>query len=260
MADDAACFGCGGRFAGATLKDVGDAFFCPTCFARLLAPVSDRPGTVSDDVAALPTAPKRPRRQPEPEPLEAAFGLCFLCMSPVGSDAFVRLRDFVICRPCSDELMREPVEAEPPPRVVSAVVEMPARTGRPVGPRHTPGTGTDVCAGCGRLMPGPGSYRLIDDQPFCPACAPMSHLFSARPHYGATPTPALTPAIVPVGVRLCDCCVRPLVGDQFSITGGYWICLACLDSDARLAHAVARARYRRRLERMKAAMDDDGSS
>jgi hypothetical protein len=243
MADDATCFGCGGRFDGAALKDVGDAFFCPSCFARLLAPVVDR---APPEEPAL--TPSQRRRVPEPEPLEASFGLCFLCMSPVGSDAFVRLRDFVICRPCSEELMREPVPPDPPPHVTAAVVEIPAHTRRPVRPSHTPGTGTEECAGCGRLMPGPGSYRLIDGQPFCPACAPL-----AKP-YGATPTPALTPAVVPAGVRLCDCCVRPLVGDQFRITGGYWICLACLDSDARLAHAVARARYRRRLERMKAAM------
>jgi hypothetical protein len=247
MADAATCFGCAGRFDATALKDVGDAFFCPACFARLLAPVADRPP------ADEPVIPSRPRRQPEPEPLESAFGLCFLCMSAVGDDAFVRLRDFVICRPCSEELMREPVEEAPAPRVTAGVVEIPAHTGRPVAPKHTPGTGTEHCAGCGRLMPGPGSYHLIEGQPFCPACAPRA----VHKPYGATPTPALTPAVVPVGVRLCDCCVRPLVTDQFRITAGYWICLACLDSDAQLAHAVARARYRRRLERMKAAMDQE---
>jgi hypothetical protein len=262
--DQGTCFGCAGRFDRSALKDVGDAFFCPGCFARLLAPVADRAPALpyaEADSDEVPLIPPRPRRVPEPEPLESAFGLCFLCMSPVGSDAFVRLRDFVICRPCSEELMREPVEVEPPPPVTKAVVEMPPRgMSRPVAPRHTPGTGTEVCTGCGRLMPGPGSYRLIDDQPFCPACAPMASSLpvpDGLPHYGATPTPALTPAVVPHGVRLCDCCVRPLVDDQFRITSGYWICLACLDSDTRLAHAVARARYRRRLERMKAQLGQD---
>jgi hypothetical protein len=248
MADEATCFGCAGRFERAVVKDVGDAFFCPNCFARLLAPVADRAPSVDE-----PLPSQKLRRVPEPEPPEAALGLCFLCMSAVGADAFVRLRDFVICRPCSDELMRDPVEeAEMAPHPVRAVVEFPPQKARPVAPRHTPGTGTEVCAGCGRLMPGPGSYRLIDGLPYCPACAPQASL---PPSYAKTPTPALTPAVVPFGVRLCDCCVRPLADDQFRITGGYWICLACLDSDARLAHAVARARYRRRLARMQAAME-----
>jgi hypothetical protein len=263
----ATCFGCAGSFEKTALKDVGDALFCGNCFARLLRPVVEHDG---DPVEALLSRPPPP---PAPDPVESALGLCFLCMEPVGADAFVRLREFVICQTCSEELMRDlpapsvdpgsapgslpspDAPAVAPRKAPPAIIDTSALEGGRPGPRFTPGAGTELCAGCGRSMPGPGSYRVIGDRPFCPACAPLA---PRRPPVELTPTPAPTPEPVPVGVVLCDCCVRPLVANQFRLTGGYWLCLACLDSDTALAVAVARARYRRRLARMQRSLDDDG--
>jgi hypothetical protein len=252
----AICFGCGGQFDRGGLKDVGDALFCPSCFARLRAPIREADGDQQD--AAIERVLSRGRREPAtptPGPVEPV-GLCFLCGRPAGADAFVRLREFVICRACSEELTEDmttpgpsPIAATPP--VPPADIEIAPGAARPA---HTPGTGTEVCAGCGRWMPGPGSYRLVDGRPFCPACAPLAAPGPAAPGgrpRRPTPTPAPTPEVVPVDTPLCDCCVRPLVASQFRATGGFWLCLACLDSDERLALAIARARYRRRLARMQ---------
>src|SRR4051812_10275828 len=101
MGDGAAiCFGCAGTFARDALKEVGDALFCVNCFARLLAPVADRDRT--EELLSRP----RPVR-PTPDLSVPTLAMCFLCGEPAGADAFVRLREFTICRSCSEELTRD---------------------------------------------------------------------------------------------------------------------------------------------------------
>jgi hypothetical protein len=239
----AICFGCAGSFAHEALKEVGDALFCGSCFARLMAPVADRA-----PLEPIVTAPRPPAKTPP----FTTLGHCFLCSGPVGADAFVSLREFMICRSCSEELTRDLQPAEAGVPTPEAVVERAPAAARPV---VTPGTGTEICAGCGRLMPGPGSYRLIDGQPYCPACAPFAPTADGQ-RRRPTPTPPPTPEPVPVATPLCDCCVRPLAGDQFRALGGFWLCLACLGSDETLALAIARARYRRRLARLRANLGE----
>lgn len=246
MPDSAAiCSGCAGRFDPDALTERADQAYCGPCLARLGRPVVERDGALFESLLNRPRAAR-----PAEGDGDSGLGLCFLCSQGVGSDAFVRLRQFVICHRCSQELMTDaPAVEEAPP----AVVERGPAAARPARPAHTPGTGTEVCAGCGRLMPGPGSYRVVNGRPHCPACAPLA----ARAQVPRRPTPTPLPTPEPVTTPLCDCCVRPLAGDQFRAAGGFWLCLACLDSDEPLALAVARARYRRRLARMKAQLDPD---
>lgn|GEM_PF-4591299 len=157
---------------------------------------------------------------------------CFICGAPLEGAAFVALRGFAICEACSRGLIREDLpgaavanDDQPPPRDELRDMRQALR-GPPV---ETPGTGTEWCARCGRAMPGRGSYQLVDGRPHCAACV------AAR---SATPDPTA-----------CEACQRPVSAGTLRETHGFWLCVACLDSDPELARAVAKAHHRRRLAR-----------
>jgi len=142
---------------------------------------------------------------------------CFLCGGALDDGADVRLRGFAICTACAAELSADDRSDEPTV--------------------HTPGAGTVLCARCGRSMPGPGSYRLVDEEPRCPACAPL-HAEDADTISPADPD------------TTCAACQRTLPRGELRTARGFRLCAACLDSDPVLALALARARHRRALQHL----------
>jgi hypothetical protein len=242
-----ACFGCGKSFDRALLEEVGDALFCRLCLGRLLRRVDERDGAdrtgarapASDAVAVIAPAADAP---------------CFLCGETLEGEAFVRLRGFAICAACSRAFAVDPVEEE----------DGRAAT-PPAGGDHGPdrdhdgdasgasgrngGTAAPIerCAGCERILPGPGSYRLLEGRPHCPECV------AARPvprRGGADPD-----------AEACDACRRAVDIGALRSVRGFRLCLACIESDRELALSVAQARHRRRLEdegrRLLGEEDDD---
>jgi hypothetical protein len=133
---------------------------------------------------------------------------CFLCGGPLGGGDHVALRGFAICADCTHELGQDDSDELAAARDRRAV--------------RTPGTGTVWCAGCGRPMPGPGSFRWVGGEPRCPGCAPLP----------AAP--------------VCAACGGQAVGPLRAVHG-FLVCAACLDSHPTLALAIARARHRRAL-------------
>ncbi len=249
----AACFGCGGRFERAQLEEVGDTVFCAACLARMLRRIDER-GAIAGPTAltALHVAPAS--RMPELPPADPP---CFICDAPLEGTAFVELRGFSICAACSRGLLSEEVPAAAASALVAnddrpiaglAGPDDPARHGA-VRPRviETPGAGTEWCSGCGRAMPGPGSYQVVDGRPHCAACVAQR-----RP----TPRDASTDA--PGIPEICDACRRPAAPSTLRDTRGFALCLACLDSDAALALALAQAHHRRRLARAGRRILDGG--
>jgi hypothetical protein len=234
------CFGCGGAFERALLEEVGDQLFCRLCLGRLLRRVEER-GASPADVSVLTASDAAPSAAsgsasaptvaftPNGTPVEAP---CFLCGGPLGGEAFVRLRGFAICNGCSRALAGD----GPPEDSEDDVAPAPAA---PPEEPVTPGSGVEWCAGCGRAMPGPGSYRVIEGQRLCAACA------AERP-------------AAPRTHELCDACRRPTPADSLRPTRGFRICVACNESDPALALALAQARHRRRLERQSRRLLDDG--
>jgi hypothetical protein len=150
---------------------------------------------------------------------------CFLCGGPLEAGTGGELVGFAICAACVAALV---AEADAP-----IDDELAAARDRK-GARVTPGAGTDWCAGCGRPMPGPGSFRVIDGAPHCPACAPPG-------------VPGTT----------CAACGEPGIGPLRS-AHGFQLCAACLDSHPTLALAIARARHRRALAHLGRRLLDDG--
>ncbi|MGC4067272.1 MAG: hypothetical protein QM784_22045 [Polyangiaceae bacterium] len=134
-------------------------------------------------------------------------------------------------------------------------------------------------------MPGPGSYRLLDGKPYCPACVPFYAAWRQKTE-GEVHAPvvdgvlatfasrsdatsrsdamsrsrelgALTRGREPgelgteargrePGARECDCCGRALMREP-APREGYLLCEACEGSDAELALSVAKLRHRHRL-------------
>jgi hypothetical protein len=113
-------------------------------------------------------------------------------------------------------------------------------------------------------MPGPGSYRMIDGNPYCAACLP----FFAQRHGSTSDSgaglclprpPSARQArgdTSPGSANSCDCCRRALE-PGVSWLDGFRLCSACTGSDLELALSVARARHRRRLARLRAELEGD---
>lgn len=223
-----ACFGCGGSFDRPLLEEVGDALFCRLCIGRLLRRVeerdadSDRPGprAASDTIAV--TAP-------------AADAPCFLCGEALEGEAFVRLRGFAICAACSRAFAVDPVdEGTRTAPVAEADRDHDGATNGASDRSAAPAT-IERCAGCGRILPGPGSYRLLEGRPHCPDCVaarPVPRRRSADPD-----------------AESCDACRRAVDAGHLREVRGFRLCLPCIESDRELALSVAQARHRRRLER-----------
>ncbi len=240
----AVCFGCGGRFERAQLEDVGDTVFCRACLARMLRRVDERD-------ARLPPRAEPPAPSAAVSAMPPADAPCFICGHPLEGEAFVELRGFAICTACSRGL----VGGDDLPAASAANDDRPAE---PRGPRDvlrgpaldTPGTGTEWCSRCGRAMPGPGSYQLVDGRPHCAACIATRAAESVPPPPLPPPSPSPSPgepATLRVVPATCDACLRAVA--TVRETRGFALCLACLDSDATLALALAQAHHRRRLER-----------
>ncbi|HEX3475003.1 MAG TPA: hypothetical protein VHT91_08175 [Kofleriaceae bacterium] len=268
----AACFGCGARDQ---LQEVGDTVFCPACLGRMLRRVDERTaespggrgrgGPIAGPADRVPAGRALLARTP------AADALCFLCGDPLNGQGFVELRGFSICAGCSRSLVSEDPadgdgDAGDPPingrsfaagaggeaAVLEDRSELDAAGSaqRPAAaaPIWTPGSSTEWCTRCGRAMPGPGSYVLIDGRPHCAACA------AARMRDG------LRRGDPPASAEVCDACDRALGAGPVAETEGFRLCAACLHSDRELALALARARHQRRLARASRRVldgDDD---
>ena len=262
MTDPAACFGCGERFGLAELKEVGDAVFCRACLGRMLRRVDDRTASsVGPRVVDGPgkgsggsgvSADRAPIAR-----TAAADAPCFLCGEPLAGDAVVELRGFAICARCARGLVGEDPpagESDAPPGdgPTGGEAAGPERAAAPVQERWTPGSGTEWCSRCGRPMPGPGSYVLVDGRPHCAGCAVARASRSGAA--SARPSPEDAPP-----ADACDACDR-LLGAAVPETQGFRLCAACRASDPELALALARARHQRRLARASRRIlegDDD---
>lgn len=246
MTDHAAvCFGCGTSLERELGTLVGDAMFCRGCLGRMLRRVDER-GAVAPAIWAAGRAngtgvavgPAEGAGERPPVAAAApADALCFVCGEPLAGEPAVALRGFAICASCARGLVgddAEPGGDDAEPGGDAAEPPEPARA-IPLHIEVTPGSATEWCSGCGRAMPGPGSYQLLDGRPHCAACV------AAR---GASRE--AEPDAVP---GACDACARVAVPRGLRETRGFWLCAACRSSDPELAVALARARHQRRLAR-----------
>jgi hypothetical protein len=191
--------------------------------------------------------------------LPPADAPCFLCGEPLEGRAFVELRGFAICASCSRGLVGAGspaaeasgagalvIDDDRPVAGDDAADDDPSRRAAPPAHRgqriETPGTATEWCSGCGRAMPGPGSYRLVDGRPHCAACV------AARPSQPPRPQPSVEAPAAALE-DTCDACRRPAAPGALSEARGFRLCVACLDTDPALALALAQARHRQQLER-----------
>jgi hypothetical protein len=266
------CFGCGNRFARELLEEVGDTVFCRACHARMLRRIDERRARSE---SSGPTATDaRPPARGTASPLDgahpadraamakptAADAPCFVCGGPLAGATLFEVRGFAICGSCARSLIGDESAAVEPdlddaddeldaaPRPIA-----PEGSGQAAGPLgsmtregssriiDTPGTGTEWCSGCGRAMPGRGSYQLIAGRPYCPACVATRSAKTGPVRAVAEDEPSAADA--------CDACDRPIDRAAVAETKGFRLCAACLNSDPELALAIARSRHQRRLAR-----------
>jgi hypothetical protein len=228
------CFGCGQELAPGAGTAVGDAMFCGACLGRLLRRGDERGAAVPGGPLAGASG-SGPNGAPRTTGIAAAAAApataapadapCFVCGEPLDGDALVELRGFAICASCARGLVGEDAEVIEP---------APAPAARPgsttVRIQVTPGSATEWCSRCGRAMPGPGSYQLLDGRPHCPACVAA---------YGRSPAAA----------SACEACGRSVAPASLGEIEGFELCAACRHSDPELALSLARARHHRRLAR-----------
>jgi len=275
------CFQCGKRTDAEQLTAVGDGEFCAACFRLLLDA-----RTLAPSAAVVPAAASDKPRAPAGARVSRA---CLVCERSIQGDAAVSFLGGEICAACNAQMQRELQAPQPEGAALpaaddaarsqtdsaaaalaaarAAVTERaPAsdsvaggaaaeRALETVNVMFTPGAETRWCAGCERPMPGPGSYRVIAGEPYCPACVPFYSAMNLGAH-PRHPTPVTqtgnsSPAAAGVG---CDCCGGALeLGAE--PCDGFRFCTACFTSDAELALSVARARHRRKLEALRAAIE-----
>ncbi|TMQ12719.1 MAG: hypothetical protein E6J90_30245 [Deltaproteobacteria bacterium] len=277
------CFGCSETFAPELLETVGDAVFCRSCLGRMLRRVDERaaaPGKTgsragsvrADRVNGTRAGGEGPLAERARSPRTAAADApCFLCGEPLEDRAVIELHGFTICGRCARSLVGDDPGGDAAGDTAGDTAGVNDRTcdddaataERPTGPARlrggdahdedaieTPGSGTEWCSSCGRAMPGPGSYVLLDGRPHCAACA-ASHARRPRPASPEAGRDADDPR--------CDACDRALGGPAPEIQG-FRLCAACRSSDPELALALARARHQRRLARASRRIldgDDD---
>jgi len=225
------CFGCGGSFDRALLEELGDAVFCRLCVGRLLRRVEERGGT---DRAGAPA----PASDATAVSAPAADAPCFLCGVALADEGFVRLRGFAICAACSRAFAVDSIEDSDARAPAAANGDGDHDGGAGAGAAARNGAtaaAPERCAGCGRTLPGPGSYRLLEGRPHCPECVAARP--ASRRRSGAA------------DAEPCDACLREVDAGALRAVRGFRLCLACIESDRELALSVAQARHRRRLER-----------
>jgi hypothetical protein len=273
------CFQCGKRTDAEQLTAVGDGEFCAACF-RLLLDARTGPGPAGTAPAAVdePRAPARDAR---------VSRACLVCERSIHGDAAVSFLGGEICAACNAQMQRElragdadseedrasgaaPSQAAAALAAARAAVTEPApapgagtlaagRAHEETSVLFTPGAETRWCAGCERPMPGPGSYRVIAGEPYCPACVPFysAMKLGAHPRHPAPRTqPAGGAGVASSG---CDCCGAALEPGA-ALRDGFRFCTPCVTSDAELALSVARARHRRKLEALRAAIEPGNKS
>lgn len=240
------CFHCGKASQGQALIAVGDGEFCQACFDALLLAEG---GSVESSQRVAATPPERARAA---QPPGAPRATCLVCERELLGAPAVAFLGGQICQACNAEMAAELEAAraigggQATPQ--AAPVSEPAPAPLDV---FTPGSGTRICAGCERPMPGPGSYRKIDGNAYCAACLPF---YAKRAAQLATP---LAQQPVPSSPESnCDCCRRPLP-PEVQAHEGFRLCSACLQSDAELALRIARARHRHELSRLRSALESD---
>jgi hypothetical protein len=272
------CFQCGKRTDAEQLTAVGDGEFCAACF-RLLLDAQ----TQAAPAGAEPAAIEKPRASPGKARASRA---CLVCERGIHGDAAVSFLGGEICAACNAQMQRElrageaegavepALDAVAPDAAATALAAARARVTERApatvagaltaerGPERitfTPGAETRWCAGCERPMPGPGSYRVIAGEPYCPACVPFYSAMNLGAH-PRHPTPSPQPAGGAAAASAaaasagCDCCGAALELGA-SLCEGFRFCAACFTSDAELALSVARARHRRKLEALRAAIE-----
>ena len=208
------CFGCGARCEPEVLASAGDAVLCGGCLARLLCRIDGRLARgANGGGGSIRVVEVHARARAAPAAVDAP---CFVCGEPLDGEPAIELHGFAICAGCARGLFCDDQADDEPGRCDRRVID-------------TPGSGTEWCSRCGRAMPGPGSYRLVDGRPHCAACVACR--------------------LDVLGGDLCDACDRALAAGTAPGSHGFRLCAACRTSDPELALVLARARHRRQLAR-----------
>ncbi len=237
-----ACAGCRESFESADLKDVGSHLFCATCFDNLLKPASvEQPAPLELTFESSAQ---------EGSSAHEAAELCFVCQESMPDGPHTNLGGLGICLSCREGLTLRVPEDESV--TASQEAEVAAQ---PPGPTYTPGSASCSCAGCGRMMPGPGSFHEVDGASFCPDCFYKRAETAAVEDNTMAPAPAqgVAPATAGAG-ESCDACLRPLVHGCFDLLSGFRICRACTSSNEALALGIARVRHERYLQELAKAL------
>lgn len=270
------CFQCGKRTDAEQLTAVGDGEFCAACFRLLLDAQTQAAPAVAPPAIAIekPSGSAGAAR---------AARVCLVCERSIHGDAAVSFLGGDICGACNAQMERElrdgevqgatePASADAAASQAAAALaaaraavteRAPAHLAGALGAERaseepqvtfTPGAETRWCAGCERPMPGPGSYRVIAGEPYCPACVPFYSVMNLGAH-PRHPMPSAEPVgrAAPAGLG-CDCCGAALEHGT-ALCEGFRFCKPCFTSDADLALSVARARHRRKLEALRAAIE-----
>ena len=238
------CAGCPESFERQAMNDVGGRLFCAPCFQALLNPEAKL-----DAPAQVPEPPALVFESLISEP-QSTDARCLLCSALMPDGPAKKIGGVGLCEACYQGLTLEPIEPATRKRESreeeSVALEQVNESPR-AEPRYTPGSGRTPCTGCGRIMPGPGSYQEISGGRYCPEC-----VYGGKVPQEAASSPDIVAeekqAKPPSGISKCDSCERALSKTTYEVIDGFAICTACMTTEPELALAIAKARHTRRLQ------------
>jgi hypothetical protein len=230
---------------------------------------SSRPAS-SGPVSSRPGKAGSARREKAP-PSSSRFSksrACLVCERDIRGEAAISFLGGDLCAVCNRQMERELRDAEAAPALVTdaaptgtTLAEASPATPVPEPPAapmalFTPGGETRWCAGCERPMPGPGSYRMIEGEPYCSACIPFYSTLDLGAHPRRPKQELADGGAFGGATGGCDCCGAALEQGA-ERHEGFSFCRACSTSDRELALSVARVRHRRKLEALRASFDPE---
>ncbi len=234
------CKKCGKDLTDQKHKKVAQWPFCLECFKAVMDKAEEGKKGKAEAV------PEAPALAPEPETNKKK---CQVCSKGLENDEGREMLGLLFCPACYEVLVKSPAvpakpkieeEEETQPKVAQVRVDLKMPT---------------ECHGCGRQIPVMGSKEFEANR-YCPDCYyALPEIQAQKPKPFPPPSAGQQAETEKKQGLKCQACSREVLPENLKTVEGFELCRACLKTDPKEALAIAQARHRKAMERMKKDLD-----